>query len=1507
MSKQISIKPFVYRGNPATLGQRFEEWLEMFDMAAKVDAVKAENTKEYLLLNIGEELMGVVRAKRKGLTDSYEDTRKMLTEHVKPQVVQFTEVMAFRRAKRTKGESAVEFATRLRTLTKYCGFDGNMEKEILQQFVAGIDRPEVERKCCADKDMTLTKAIELANTLENLDANVKGLHTATEREQRHGVAHITQENDESVNAWRQDQRRDPPRRDDKDNHRQSQRSYPNGHGHQGQSHQARHQQSASCPGCGKPRHEKRAEECNAWGKACSKCHTLNHFASVCRQGLVAQQPGASKPPQRSSKPQAGPPGRTNINNINSINNDHQTSKNGKIEVDAADYAEFVRYKQTTEWYTVAAVRKASIHRLNDGPRRTFHVNGRDVNCLVDTGAPVNVIDEETAETMDPKPQLAPCSTKFFPYGEEIKTPIPIIGQFTARAWYNGKDCQAGFVVVRGKGECLMSYHTAVALGIVTMDNSSTVSSVSTKAPKQAVKAPVFPPPNSGNMYSKEELKHMFPSLFSGNLGCLKDVKVHLDLDPEVKPVRQKLRPLPFHLREAVSKELKKHIDMGILERVTDDMGPTPWVSNIVPVLKDKDVRKGSDGKPSSSPPEVRITVDNRCQNKAIRRTHYPTKSIEDLLYEANGAKWFSKLDIIKAFHQFELDETQRYLTTIVTHEGLLRYTRLHMGISCASEVFSEHIRRLLEGTAGQINMTDDVLIHGATEEEHQQALLATLKKLEDAGLTLNLEKCEFYRDEVQFYGLRFSKDGVSPTEERVKALKECKTPTDAKLLRSFLCTVLWSARFMKDVNSIADPLWHLCKSGVPWQWTKIEETAFQAIKDAISTKCMGYFRKDWQTELISDASPVGLGGVLCQFNPEDPTQRHIICLFSRLLTEVERRYSQAEKEALGVVWLCERAQIYLIGHQFRIVVDNRAVQLIYGNTKSKPPARIERWALRLTPFDFEIVHRPGISNMADYYSRSPGGAGHSEYLEELKTEQHISMVTQAALPPAMTIQEVAEATSQDPELKELRKHIVNATKPPDSLKPYRRMFHELSVTTEGIILRDTRIVIPKSLRIRTVELAHGGHQGIVKTKRLIRSRVWFQGIDDMVEQHVKLCLACQANSDHQSYEPLMPSKMPERPWQKLSGDFFGPTPGGWYWFVNIDDHSNWAAVDKISSPSEDQVEPVLNRLFSMFGAPEVYKSDNRSPFQSHRFSEFAKKWGFRHRKVTPEWPRANGKAESFMKKLGKVLKTAEVEGSDEQEALQEFLRRYRETPHSSTGVSPNHLLLGFSRSSGIPCMLPETAEQREKWRKQALENDARAKARAQEEYDRRMHAKEPILYVGSQVLFKLKRHNKSSSAWDSDPYTVTAVNGSMITATRRDKTVTRNSSSFKLYRQVDFHLPEKPTSGQSSPERREEAPLEERATQASQVTVVDATTTTYSNEDVPSSDSMQPASSDTNQAKQPGTSQAEPKPGSKGRGRPTKEESERIRKERLEAQAAKEAAQPDLRRSNRNRQPLPQF
>ena len=181
---------------------------------------------------------------------------------------------------------------------------------------------------------------------------------------------------------------------------------------------------------------------------------------------------------------------------------------------------------------------------------------------------------------------------------------------------------------------------------------------------------------------------------------------------------------------------------------------------------------------------------------------------------------------------------------------------------------------------------------------------------------------------------------------------------------------------------------------------------------------------------------MGLGAVICQFNLADPMHGHIVCVISRLLTETERRYSQAEKEALGVVWSCEKAAIWLIGSHFRIVVDNRAVMLIYSNAKSKPPARIERWALRLTPFDFEIVHRPGVSNMADYNSRSPGV---SAYLKEIKSEQYVSMVVQAAIPSAMTTQGIAEETSLDPELSELRQAITTGKRLSKGLDHYRRM------------------------------------------------------------------------------------------------------------------------------------------------------------------------------------------------------------------------------------------------------------------------------------------------------------------------------------------------------------------------------------------------------------------------------------------------------------------------------------
>ena len=222
------------------------------------------------------------------------------------------------------------------------------------------------------------------------------------------------------------------------------------------------------------------------------------------------------------------------------------------------------------------------------------------------------------------------------------------------------------------------------------------------------------------------------------------------------------------------------------------------------------------------------------------------------------------------------------------------------------------------------------------------------------------------------------------------------------------------------------------------------------------------------------------------------------------------RYSQCEKEALAVVWGPERFWLYVVGRPFVLVTDNRAVQLIFSNTKSKPPPRTERLALRMSQFWYTIVHRPGTSNIADYYSRNPCKAQPSAFLEELKAENYINMVVAQAIPKALTVKEVEAATASDKLLQTLKQWLTTDTKRPFpvGLEGFKHVRDDLSCTKGGIVLRGNRIVIPASLQTRVVDLAHGGHQGIVKTKALIRSRVWFAGIDAKVEHAVKVCAQC---------------------------------------------------------------------------------------------------------------------------------------------------------------------------------------------------------------------------------------------------------------------------------------------------------------------------------------------------------------------------------------------------------------
>ena len=339
----------------------------------------------------------------------------------------------------------------------------------------------------------------------------------------------------------------------------------------------------------------------------------------------------------------------------------------------------------------------------------------------------------------------------------------------------------------------------------------------------------------------------------------------------------------------------------------------------------------------------------------------------------------------------------------------------------------------------------------------------------------------------------------------------------------------------------------------------------------------------------------------------------------------------------------------------------------------------------------------------------------------------------------------------------------------------KKISSELCVLQNGIVMRGDRIVIPAVLRQNIVNLAHEGHMGVVKTKALIRTKVWFPGIDEMVENTVKDCPLCNVVLPDKRMHPLKMSTLPAGPWLSVSADFLGPFSNGYYCLVVIDDFSRFPIVETISSTSARTLVPMLDKIFSTHGVPEIFRSDNGPPFQSFEIKKFCEQNGIRHRKITPLWPRANALAENFMKPLSKAIKTATLEGRNWKTEMYKFLRNYRATPHVTTGVPPAVLL--FNRN--IRTLLPEIAKPQDD--DELRIRDEMMKSKQKMYADRKNCTKPPENFqIGDTVVVSQPKRDKLSPPYNPDPMTVTDVKGTMVTAhSDSNGTRTRNSSMFK--------------------------------------------------------------------------------------------------------------------------------
>ena len=701
-----------------------------------------------------------------------------------------------------------------------------------------------------------------------------------------------------------------------------------------------------------------------------------------------------------------------------------------------------------------------------------------------------------------------------------------------------------------------------------------------------------------------------------------------------------------------------------------------WAAPIVPVVK----RDGN----------IRVCGDYKLTVNAVSKTDpYPLPRIEDIFASLSGGKLFTKLDLAHAYQQIPLTEDSKRYTTVNTHKGLFQYNRLPFGVASAPAIFQRTMDSLLQGLPQVCVYLDDILITGPTNDAHTKTLEEVLRRLNEAGVRLKREKCDFMLPSVEYLGHRISASGLQPTDEKVKALKEAPVPQNVSQLKSFLGLLNYYGKFIPSLSTLLAPLHRLLRKQSTWTWGTEQQDAFDRVKGILtSDSVLAHYDPSKPLLLACDASPYGVGAVLSH-QLDDGSERPV-AYASRSLGPAEKKYSQLDKEGLAIIFGVKRFHQYLVGRHFTILSDHKPLQHLFQETRGIPvlaSARIQRWALTLGAYDYSIQYKPGLDHAnADVFSRLPL----SNYTHNVPPPGETTLAFNMLESLPVTASQIRKWTSRDPTLSKVSLMLSTGwqkTDQPD-LAPYQQRCAELSLH-DGCILWGTRVVVPPLGREKILDELHEGHPGISRMKSLARSFVWWPGLDKSLELKVKTCDACQRSQNLPARIPIQPWEWPERPWSRLHIDYAGPLLGHMF-LVVVDAHSKWLEVKMVKTATTTTTVTALRSIFATHGIPELLVSDNGSVFTSAEFKNFTQQNGIRHTTAAPYHPATNGLAERAVQTFKSFLKKT-PDGSL-QDRLSRFLSKNRLTPHTTTGLTPAELLLGRRPRSVLDLVRPNLSK-----------------------------------------------------------------------------------------------------------------------------------------------------------------------------------------------------------------------
>ena len=399
------------------------------------------------------------------------------------------------------------------------------------------------------------------------------------------------------------------------------------------------------------------------------------------------------------------------------------------------------------------------------------------------------------------------------------------------------------------------------------------------------------------------------------------------------------------------------------------------------------------------------------------------------------------------------------------------------------------------------------------------------------------------------------------------------------------------------------------------------------------------------------------------------------------MTDTERRYAQIEVEARATTWACRKFLDYILGKSIVIETHHKLLVPLLG-TKSLDslPPRVLRFRLGLDCFQYMFVHVPGKQlYIADTLSQVPVSSPTKtdtvhEELAEMAVTGHFNHLPAGP----STLDGYRHAQDSDQLCTTINGYCRDGWPAKSEilpmLKPYRDKQGELTVN-ENLLLCRGRIVVPTLLLEEAWKKLHQGHQGIQMCQLRAQSPVWWPGLSSQIADLIKRCPECAKDA---SQEPLIPTALPQYPWQRVGSDLFVLDVANYLHVVDY--FSRIPEIVKLRETMSAAIIAAMKTLFARYGVPEIVVSDNGPQYSSHKFAAFASHYNFTHTTSSPHHPCCNGQAERTVNTVKALFKNS----ADPQLSL----FSYRSTPLPWCRLSPAELRMGWK----IRIDLPQTSE-----------------------------------------------------------------------------------------------------------------------------------------------------------------------------------------------------------------------